>query len=120
MTSTHQDLSVSVQSVTTTVTTVTVGVAGRLDAARCPDLRAEFDRRLEANCHRLVCDLTEATFVDSVGLAALVKAMRDAHSNGAEFEIIRPRSDDAMRVFRLSKFDEVFTMRDSREAGVPT
>lgn len=99
---------------TVTHTTVTIRVTGRLDAARCPELRSEIDRRIADGCDGLVIDLAEAIFIDSVGLAALVKAMRDANAIGATFVIVRPRSEDAMRVFRLSKFDEVFTMRNER------
>jgi anti-sigma B factor antagonist len=103
-------------SIATTVdvvthTTVTVRVAGRLDAARCPELRAEIDARIAAHCDALCVDLHDTAFIDSVGLAALVKAMRDADSIGSEFWLVRPATDDAMRVFRLSKFDSVFDMR---------
>ena len=96
---------------TVTYTTVTIAIVGRLDAARCPELRSEFDGRLATGCDELIVDLWDAEFVDSVGLAALVKAMRDAEGIGALFAIVRPASEDAMRVFRLSKFDEVFDMR---------
>jgi anti-sigma B factor antagonist len=104
-------LSVDVRTVTHT--TVVISVDGRLDAACCPEIRAEVDRRIETGCQQLIFDLSHASFVDSVGLAALVKAMRDTQRIGAEFSIVRPTSDDAMRVFRLSKFDEVFNMQAS-------
>ena len=104
-------LSVSVDVVTRTTVTVTVTVVGRLDAARCPELRKEFNRLIAEGCQALVIDLHESTFIDSVGLAALVKAMRDSADAGAEFWLIRPEQDDAMRVFKLSKFDSIFDMR---------
>jgi anti-sigma B factor antagonist len=97
---------------TISVTTVTVAISGRLDAVVCPEVRAEFDRRIADGCQHLVADLSNAIFVDSVGLAALVKAMRDAQAAGTTFEIVRPSNEDAMRVFRLSKFDEVFIMKE--------
>ncbi len=107
--------SISVEMQTTITTTATVVITGRFDALVCPDIRAEFDARLANGCDHLVADLSDAHFVDSVGLAALVKAMRDAKAAGSSFTILRPRSDDAMRVFRLSKFDEVFTIRAKDE-----
>jgi anti-sigma B factor antagonist len=110
MTTSTDGIHVSVQTVS--FVTVTVSITGRLDAVVCPALRVEFDTRIAAGCQHLVADLSAASFVDSVGLAALVKAMRDAQSAGATFEILRPSSEDAMRVFRLSKFDEVFVMKD--------
>lgn len=110
---THETITIDVQK--TTTTTATVLVAGRFDAVVCPEIRAAFTDRLEQGCDHLVADLSSATFVDSVGLAALVKAMRDAQAVGASFTILRPTSEDAMRVFRLSKFDEVFTFREKVE-----
>jgi anti-sigma B factor antagonist len=103
---TPDELSVNVQTVTSTIATITI--TGRLDAARCVEVRSTVDQMLTPTCQRLVIDLSEVTFVDSVGLAALVKAMRDAQKVEAQFVVRRPASDDAMRVFRLSKFDEVF------------
>ena len=109
---TNQSDSLQVGVHTASVITVTVTITGRLDAVVCPAVRAEFDSRIAEGCQHLVADLSDASFVDSVGLAALVKAMRDAQSAGATFEILRPFSEDAMRVFRLSKFDEVFVMTE--------
>jgi anti-sigma B factor antagonist len=106
------DGGIQVRVQTVSIVTVTVAVTGRLDAVVSPALRAEFDTRIATGCQHLVADLSGATFVDSVGLAALVKAMRDAQATGAAFEILRPSNEDAMRVFRLSKFDEVFAMRE--------
>ncbi len=111
--STQPQAGLSVDIDTVTHTTIRVSISGRLDAARCSDVRAEIDRHIVTGCQRLVIDLRNTEFVDSVGLAALVKAMRDAQRIGASFSIVRPLTDDAMRVFRLSKFDEVFDMRDT-------
>jgi anti-sigma B factor antagonist len=96
-----------------TVTRFTIRVRGRLDAVRCPELRTQIEKCLGKSCEQLIIDLSETLFVDSVGLAALVKAMRDANAISTEFALVRPQSDDAMRVFRLSKFDEVFTILDA-------
>jgi anti-sigma B factor antagonist len=102
---------VDVQTVTTT--TAVIAVAGRLDAARCPELRALTEAHTKPGLSRMSIDLRNAQFVDSVGLAALVKAMRDSQAVGATFDVVKPSNDDAMRIFRLSKFDEVFDMRDA-------
>ena len=93
-------------------TTAVITVSGRLDATRCPELRALTESHSQPGLSRMTIDLQNAQFIDSVGLAALVKAMRDTEAVGATFDIVRPLSDDAMRIFRLSKFDEVFDMRD--------
>ena len=53
-------------------------------------------------------------FVDSAGLAALVRARRDARAAGGDVVLVRPADDNALRVFRLTQFDEVFQMVDAR------
>jgi anti-sigma B factor antagonist len=103
---------VDVQTVTTT--TAVIRVSGRLDAARCPELRELTEFHSQPGLSRMSIDLRDALFIDSVGLAALVKAMRDTQAIGATFDIVKPLSNDAMRIFRLSKFDEVFDMRDAQ------
>src|SRR6478736_1891420 len=55
-----------------------VVLVGRLDAVEAPAVRAELDRVLRTGANRLVIDLVAVTFVDSAGLAALVRARRDA------------------------------------------
>jgi anti-sigma B factor antagonist len=103
--------SVDIQTVSTT--TAVIAVSGRLDAARCPELRELTESHSQPGLTRMTINLRDAHFVDSVGLAALVKAMRDTQAVGATFDIVKPSNDDAMRIFRLSKFDEVFDMRDA-------
>ena len=80
-------------------------------------MRAELDRVLRAGASRLVVDLVAVTFVDSAGLAALVRARRDARQLGGDVVLISPSDRDALRVFGLTQFDEVFRMVDSRAAA---
>lgn len=88
----------------------TVSLSGRLDALSAPDLRTELTRLLDDGVHRLRIDLADIEFVDSAGLAALVRAMKTARQHGGDIELVRPRSDEAYRVFQLTKFDSVFTI----------
>jgi stage II sporulation protein AA (anti-sigma F factor antagonist) len=94
-----------------------VVLVGRLDAVEAPAVRAELDRVLRAGGSRLVVDLVAVTFVDSAGLAALVRARRDARQLGGDIVLISPSDRDALRVFGLTQFDEVFRMVDSRAAA---
>ena len=57
-------------------------------------------------------DLTEVTFVDSAALAALVRLRRQCATAGLELKFVKPRHADALRIFRLTQFDEVFVMLD--------
>ena len=91
-------------------TSVVVVLAGRLDAVEAVRLRQEFAAALEAGAVLLVVDLADVRFVDSAGLAALVRARRDVEAVGGALILISPTLDEALRVFRLTQFDEVFRM----------
>lgn len=91
----------------------TVALEGRLDALSSPSLRKTLDAVFADGVHRIVIDLAAVDFVDSAGLAALVHAMKAARSEGGDVELVRPRSDDAFRVFQLTRFDAVFRIREA-------
>ena len=99
----------------TVIRRATVAVTGRLDALSTPELRTELARLEEADVRDVTIDLSAVEFVDSAGLAALVKAMKTAREHGGDVELVRPRSDDAYRVFELTKFDAVFTIHPAQE-----
>lgn len=98
------------QTITTEVTTevTKISVAGRLDALATPDLWAEINASFDDGKFNLVIDLTWASFVDSAGLAALVRAMKQSRANDCDVKLVRPADDSAFRVFELTKFDSVF------------
>lgn len=89
---------------------MTVTLDGRLDALEAAPLRTLLDEAITDGQINLAIDLSRVEFVDSAGLAALVKAMKDARSAGGDVKLVSPESADAMRVFELTKFDHVFTM----------
>ena len=95
----------------------TLVLAGRLDALRALPLRAELDELVvQAATHerRVLVDLSEVDFVDSAALAALVRLRRQCLDAGVDLALVRPRHPDAQRIFRLTQFDEVFVMLESR------
>ena len=92
-----------------------ISLSGRLDALEAVPLRAVLDGFAQEREHNLIVDLQKVSFVDSAGLAALVKGMRDARAGGGDLRIVRSASADAVRVFTLTRFDQVFTMADSSD-----
>lgn len=61
-------------------------------------------------------ELTEVEFVDSAGLAALVRLRRTALAAGVPFWLLRPLRPKALRAFGLTGLAQVFDLRD----GHPT
>lgn len=57
-------------------------VAGELDIATVPELRARLRRAQAAGAEALVVDLSRVTFIDSTGLAALVAARAKLGAEG--------------------------------------
>ena len=95
----------------------TLALSGRLDALRALPLRAELDELVvQAATHdrRVLVDLSEVDFVDSAALAALVRLRRQCADAGVDLALVSPRHPDALRIFRLTQFDEVFVMLESR------
>ena len=95
-------------------TSAAVVLAGRLDAVEAPAVRAELTRIQLAGVGTIVVDLAAVTFIDSAGLAALVRGRREAQRVGGDVILISPSDRNALRVFQLTQFDEVFQMVGSR------
>ena len=94
----------------------TFTLEGRLDALKAGELRETLQSSISTGNVRIAVDLSELEFVDSAGLAALVKAMKDARSVGGDVKLVLPESAVARRVFELTRFDEVFDTCESVEA----
>ena len=96
---------------------INLKIEGRLDALEAPGLREAIGEQLSEGPTSLIIDLSEVEFVDSAGLAALVKGMKDARRGGGDLRIVSPAAEDAMWVFKLTRFDKVFAMFDTLEAA---
>lgn len=95
-----------------------ITLSGRLDALEARGLRDLFDSHIAAGRNRIVVDLRGLEFVDSAGLAALVKGMKECRASGGDLRLVSPTAKDAMRVFELTRFDRVFDMVDDPESAL--
>ena len=69
-----------------------VTVSGELDVATTPALCDHLDAALEAGTRRLVIDLCELSFLDSIALAAIVQARRRLPEGGRMALAVDPSS----------------------------
>ena len=67
-------------------------VSGELDMATAPELRERLGAALDAGVTRIVVDLREVTFVDSVGLAAVLHARSRLLADGRLALVVVPDS----------------------------
>ena len=51
-------------------------------------------------------------------MAVLVSVLKRARQAGGDVRLVRPRAEAVERTLRLTRFDQVFSMVDSAEAGV--
>src|SRR4051794_3333804 len=66
---------------------VTIVVAGEIDLASSTQLNRELDAALDARPARLRIDLAAVGFMDTSGVALLLKARRRALEQGARFAV---------------------------------
>jgi anti-anti-sigma factor len=67
---------------------VIVTARGELDIATVGQLRTALDELSAAGWEKLVLDLREITFIDSMGLSLLLEADRAARRTGRSFAIV--------------------------------
>ena len=93
---------------------ICVAVAGEVDAYTAPQMKAAL---LEAvSRHRSVAvDLAAVTFMDSQGLAALLRARQEAESRGGSLRLERVPGR-VLKVLRITALESVFII-DSVHPG---
>ncbi len=90
-----------------------VRVEGDLDLHSAPRLRDSLAQLVEDRVERVVIDLEDTTFLDSMALGVLLGAKRDLHENGGTLELVVTR-DEIRRIFEITMLERVFVMHDAR------
>jgi anti-sigma B factor antagonist len=90
-----------------------VTVNGRLDQNITPALEETLNELLNTGHHRLIIDLSEATYINSGGLRCLVAAWRKARQQGGDVYLCGLRARVA-EVFSMVGFDKVFSVYPTR------
>ncbi len=65
-----------------------VSVAGELDLATAPELRAALDVAEAGAAHAITLDLSEVDFIDSTGVAVLIEYTARSRANGDRLRIL--------------------------------
>ena len=71
--------------------TCRVRLGGELDLFGAPTLERELDRLLSGELQPVILDLSEVQFIDSCGLACLIKATRRSREDGDRLRMTKPR-----------------------------
>lgn len=90
--------------------TAVLVVGGILDEHEAPALAAAIGAELACGPTDLTLDLSHVSEIDSAGLAVLINGLKRAEALGGTIRLVRPANDEAMRVFRLTRLDDVFSL----------
>lgn len=92
-------------------------VSGELDLATTPDLRERLGAALDSGATRIVVDLREVTFMDSIGLAAIVHARSRLRADGRLALVVAPDSY-AQLVLEIAGMPRALAIFAEREEAV--
>ena len=94
---------------------LTLRLAGELDLGTVPQLKQAVDAHARTG-QTVTIDLREVSFIDSMGLAALVRVQHRAAGRGAVLQLTRP-PEHVQSVFRITRLDRVFAWVEPDDAG---
>jgi len=90
---------------------VVLALTGELDLASSPVLDRQLRELEGTNPGRLVIDLSRLDFMDSTGLAVMIRAQRAAQANGHRLSL-RHGPTHILRLFELTGLLDHFTFED--------
>ncbi len=97
--------------------TLVLQVEGQLSVGRVGALQAMFNQMWKEDASQMVVDLTACPFVDSAGLAALVKARERAHKARRRF-IPLGLGEQVRNLMRMTRLDKAFETRLTVKAAL--
>ncbi|MGN6257019.1 MAG: STAS domain-containing protein [Solirubrobacterales bacterium] len=100
----------------------TISVRGELDLSTAPELEGPLNEALESNEGSLLIDLSQCEFIDSTGIALIVRAWQrlDSGENGRAL-VICSQNDQVRRVLEITGLElsiPVHTTRDEAIAAI--
>ena len=82
-------------------------LTGEIDLHVSPVVTASLTAMIEKKPERVVIDLSEVTYIDSAGLAALIQAMQKVEAYGGKF-LLAGLQETVRSIFEISRLDQVF------------
>ena len=80
---------------------------GEIDLHVSPVVTASLNAIVEKKPDRLVIDLSDVSYIDSAGLAALIQAMQKVEAYGGKF-LLAGLQETVRSIFEISRLDQVF------------
>jgi anti-sigma B factor antagonist len=90
---------------------------GEIDLHVSPSVTASLNQMIEKKPERMVVDLSEVTYIDSAGLAALIEAMQKVEGYGGKF-LLAGLQETVRSIFEISRLDQVFQIFPDADAAL--
>ena len=90
---------------------------GEIDLHVSPTVTAELNDVIDKKPQRLVVDLSEVSYIDSAGLAALIQAMQKVEGYGGKF-MLAGLQETVRSIFEISRLDQVFQIFPDADAAL--
>jgi anti-sigma B factor antagonist len=84
-----------------------VPLKGEIDLHVSPTVTTALNDVIDKKPERLVVDLSEVSYIDSAGLAALIQAMQKVEGYGGKF-MLSGLQETVRSIFEISRLDQVF------------
>jgi anti-sigma B factor antagonist len=96
---------------------VLLSIHGETDLHVANEVRNHLGAAISEGTSSLVVDLSGVTFIDSMGVGALLGGMKRLQAKGGEFRLVVPESG-IRRIFEMTLLDRVFALHPTREEAL--
>lgn len=96
-------------------------VRGELDMNTTPDLERKLDQALADSSASIMLDLSECEFIDSTGIALIVRAWKQLEGNGDEGEsrlVLCSVNHQVQRLLKITGVEGSISMYEQRDAAL--
>jgi len=94
-----------------------VPLKGEIDLHVSPTVTATLNGVIDQKPERLVVDLSDVSYIDSAGLAALIQAMQKVEGYGGKF-VLSGLQETVRSIFEISRLDQVFQIFPDADAAL--
>ena len=96
---------------------VVVLVQGEADLHSASELRERLAGVIDDGAKRVLVDLSDTSFIDSMALGVLLGGTKRLRAGGGQLELIVPKPD-IRRIFEITMLDRILVIHPSREIAL--
>jgi anti-anti-sigma factor len=95
-----------------------IAVRGELDLSTAPELEGPLEQAVSPGDASVLIDLTECEFIDSTGIAMIVRAWQRLDGNGAHQVVICSNRDQVRRVLEVTGLELSIPIHADRDEAL--